>query len=115
MALLGAEANPGYAAAINCAGAAMAWGHNPVLQQRLQEAVRRISIPVFLLQAENDFNLEPTRVLGEQFRTLGKAVKIRIYPAFGPNRIGAGHAICGGGTHIWAADALAFLSSPDHS
>jgi hypothetical protein len=89
----------------------MAWGHNPVLRQRLAEAVRRITIPVLLLQAQNDYNLAPTQVLGELFRTLGKPLKTRIYPPFGSKQVGAGHAICGGGTSVWAADALAFFSS----
>jgi dipeptidyl aminopeptidase/acylaminoacyl peptidase len=109
--LLGAEANPGYMAAIDCAGAAQSWSQNPLLQQRLAQSVRRITVPVFLLQAQNDYNLAPTQVLGALFRALDKPVKITIYPPYGSNSVGAGHLICGGGSDIWAADALDFLSS----
>jgi len=60
--LLGAEANPGYVAAVDCSGAAQSWASNPLLQARLHRAVSNITIPVFLLQAQNDFDLSPSRV-----------------------------------------------------
>jgi len=74
-------------------------------------AVRNISIPVLLLQPAKDASLEPSRVLGGEFRRLGKSFSGKIYPAVGPEDEQR-HCFGGAkGMHIWAQDALEFLSS----
>jgi dienelactone hydrolase len=108
--LLGAEANPGYVAAIDCSGAAQSWRGNLPLQQRLEQAAMHIAIPVFLLQAQNDYDLSPTNVLGPIFEQLGKPVRTQIYPPFGSGAVGQeGHSMCGLGADVWAQDALDFI------
>ena len=78
--LLAAERNVGYKAAIAISPAAQSWTANPLLQKRLVQAVRTIEIPVMLLQAPKDASLEPSRVLGAEFKRLGKPYVGKIYP-----------------------------------
>ena len=107
--LLGAERGAGYRAAISISPAALSWQNNPLLQQRLVEAVRKIEIPVMLLQPAKDASLEPSRVLGAEFTRLGKPFTGKIYPPEGPE---AEQEHCFGGAkgmHVWADDALTFL------
>ena len=109
--LLAAERDVGYKAAIAISPGALSWEHNPQLQRRLVQSVRNINIPVLLLQPAKDASLEPSRVLGDEFRRLGKPFSGKIYPAVGPEDEQR-HCFGGAkGMHIWAQDALGFLSS----
>lgn len=108
--LLAAERDVGYKAAIAISPGALSWQHNPELQRRLVRAVRNINIPVLLLQPAKDASLEPSRVLGGEFRRLGKSFSGKVYPAVGPEDEQR-HCFGGAkGMHIWAQDALEFLS-----
>jgi carboxymethylenebutenolidase len=108
--LLAAERGAGFKAAIAISPAALSWNGNPRLRERLVQAVRRIDIPVMLLQPPKDASLEPSRVLGAEFTRLGKRFVGKIYPAEGPEEE-QGHCFGGAkGMHIWAADAVSFLA-----
>jgi len=107
--LLGAEANPGYRAAVDFAGAAQSWAGNPLLQQRLIRSVQNISIPIFLLQAENDYNTQPSLVLAAELVRLGRPHTMRIYPPFGTTRDDGHGGFCARGGDVWGADVFAFL------
>jgi hypothetical protein len=49
---------------------------------------------VLLLQAANDYDIGPTRVLNAQLERLGEPHQTRIYPAIGFGAIGAeGHSL----------------------
>ena len=113
--LLGAESGAGYKAAVAISPAALSWGGNPLLQDRLIAAVRKIRIPVFILQPPRDASLEPVRVLGREFERLGKPYKAKVYPDDIPANLQA-HCFGGirSGIHIWAQDALAFLAGVLH-
>jgi dienelactone hydrolase len=107
--LLGAERGAGYRAAVSISPAALSWEGNPLLRERLLQAVRKIEIPVMLLQPPKDASLEPSRVLGAEFKRLGKPFSGKIYPAEGPEDQQR-HCFGGAkGMHIWAEDALAFF------
>ena len=108
--LLGAEANPGYRAAVDFAGAAQSWA-NPLLRDRLLRAVQGIIIPTFLLQAQNDYTIEPSQILGAELQRLGKPYRMQIYPPFGTTP-DEGHAgFCFQGGSVWGPDVLAFLQA----
>lgn len=80
------------------------------LQERLVSAVRKIEIPVFLIQPPKDASLEPSYVLGREFQRLGKTYSGKIYPPEMPEDQ-QGHCFGGAkGMHVWAQDALAFLA-----
>jgi dienelactone hydrolase len=113
-ALLAAERGAGYRAAISISPAALSWEGNPLLQKRLLQAVRRIEIPVMLLQPPKDASLEPSRVLGAEFKRLGKRYVGKIYAPDMPEDQ-QGHCFGGAkGMHIWAEDALGFLQQVLH-
>ena len=108
--LLAAERGAGFKAAISISPAALSWNGHTFLQNRLVQAVRKINIPVMLLQPPRDASLEPSRVLGAEFKRLGKPFTGKIYPPVGPEDLQA-HCFGGAkGMHIWAPDVLAFLS-----
>jgi len=109
LTLLGAERGAGYRAALSISPAALSWEGNPLLRQRLLKAVAKIEIPVMLLQPPKDASLEPSRVLGAEFKRLGKKYSGKVYPPEGPEDQ-QGHCFGGAkGMHIWAEDALAFF------
>ena len=109
--LLGAERGTGYRAAVPISPGALSWSGNPVLQDRLIAAARKIEMPVFLIQPPQDASLAPAHVLGEEFRRLGKPSTAKVYPADIPED---SRAHCFGGprrgTRIWGQDVLAFLA-----
>lgn len=107
--LLGAERGAGYRAAVSISPAALSWRGNPDLRERLERAVTRISVPVFLIQPPKDASLEPARVLGPILEKRSPANRVKIYPAEGPEDQQL-HCFGGAkGMHVWAADVLAFL------
>ena len=106
--MLAVERGPGYRVAVNCSGAAQTWGTAPDLQRQLTAAARKAAMPVFFIQAENDYDLTPNRILSEQVRASGKHAESKIYPAHG---VGAqdGHNFCVKGVNLWGPDAIRFI------
>ena len=109
--LLAAERGAGYKAAVAISPAALSWNRNPLLQNRLILAAQKIEIPVFLIQPPKDASLEPSRILGREFRRLGKPYTGKIYPAEIQEDLQT-HCFGGirRGSHVWAQDVLAFLA-----
>lgn len=91
--------------------AAMSWKGNPPLRDRLLAAIKQAPAPVFLLQAENDYNLGPMELLGGELKRKGAPNRAKLYPAFGdkdnPKDGHGGFAVRGAG--VWGADVLEFL------
>lgn len=107
--LLGAERDAGYRAAVSISPAALSWRSNPDLRERLERAVTRISIPVFLIQPPKDASLEPANVLGPLLEKRNSSNRVKIYPAVGPEDQQV-HCFGGAkGMHVWADDVIAFL------
>ena len=65
-------------------------------------------MPVFFLQAENDHDLTPNRVLSEEVRKAGKPVEAKVYPPIGSGPR-EGHSFCLRGTETWGPDVLKFI------
>lgn len=108
--LLAAEKGLGARAFIAFAPGAKSWG-NGILQERLEDAVKKAKGPVFVLQAKNDFSVAPAKVLGKIAKANGG--RAEIYPAFG-NNAQEGHwafATSKGGIEIWQKDVLDFIDS----
>ena len=107
--LLGAERNVGYRAAVPISPAALSWSTSPELQQRLQQAAGRITLPVFLIQPPRDASLEPAHVLGPLLEKANPRSRTEVYPVDGPDDQ-QGHCFGGArGMHRWANDVLTFL------
>lgn len=105
--ILGAE-RLSYCAAINGAGASSSWALAPELRDVMLRAAAASRSPMFLFQAENDFDLSPSRTLGAAMRAAGKTAELTIYPAYGDTQED-GHAFAWLGNAIWGNDVLAFL------
>jgi dienelactone hydrolase len=109
--ILTAEKGLGIRAFLPFAPAAQSW--NPVLAERLKVAIRKAQGPIFVIQAANDYSLEPSKVLGVELEKRGLPNQAKIYPAFGTTTQ-QGHGAFGsraGGIAIWSDDALAFLKA----
>jgi len=108
--MLAAERATAYRVAVNCSGAAETWKSASDLRARLIAAARNTTIPVFFLQAENDHDLTPNRVLSEEVRKTGRPVEAKVYPAFGSGPR-EGHGFCVRGAEIWFPDVLNFIQT----
>lgn len=107
IALLSAE-RLAVCAAVDAAGAAESWARSPALRELMGQAATRARGPVLFMQAENDHDLAPSRILHAAMRQAGKPAELRLYPAFGETAR-EGHAFPYRGVTIWANDVHAFL------
>jgi len=105
--VLGAE-RESYCAAIDSAGGAESWALAPQLQTTMTRAVRNARAPIFFFQAENDWSLEPTKLLSEAMNQAGKPFVAKIYPSFGKSRQD-GHTFGYFGSAVWEQDVFQFL------
>jgi carboxymethylenebutenolidase len=108
--LLTAEKGLGIRGFVPFAPAAMSWA-NTELRKRLLKAVLDAKAPLFLIQAQNDYNLGPSEVLGPMIKRKGPPNQAKIYPPYGttPQDGHAGFATKEGGIAIWGSDAHAFF------
>ncbi|PYU91112.1 MAG: hypothetical protein DMG08_16130 [Acidobacteria bacterium] len=105
--VLGAEKGA-YCAALDAAGAAQSWSSAPELQRMMTRAVRNARVPIFFFQAQNDYDLSPSRTLSAAMADSGKVFEMKIYPPFGKSAA-EGHSFAYLGSSIWADDAFRFL------
>lgn len=108
LALLSAE-QLGACAAVNAAGGAESWDAAPALRALMIRAASRAEAPVLFMQAQNDVNLSPSRVLAAVMRRSGKRVAVRIYPPFGETAAD-GHSFAYRGVATWGPDVRKFLA-----
>jgi pimeloyl-ACP methyl ester carboxylesterase len=105
--VFGAQRIP-YCAAVDASGGAQTW--SPELSARLVSSVRQSQAPIFFFQAENDYSLAPTEVLGKAMRDAGKPSVVKIYPAFGSSAAD-GHSFAWRGSDFWEVDVFRFLDA----
>jgi dienelactone hydrolase len=105
--VLGA-AHASYCAAVDASGGAESWNASPDLQALMKAAVRMSKSPIFFFQAENDFDLSPSRVLSSEMRLAGKESEMKIYPPYGHSSR-EGHSFAYKGMDTWFGDAFAFV------
>jgi dipeptidyl aminopeptidase/acylaminoacyl peptidase len=108
-ALLGAE-RIDYCAAIDASGGAESWASAPQLRALMARAARNSKAPTFFFQAENDYDLTPSRTLSAEMKNAGKISELKIYPAFGKSP-SDGHRFAWAGSDVWAADVFRFLET----
>jgi carboxymethylenebutenolidase len=105
-----AEHTLGLRAAIDFAGGAMSW-RSFSLRDRMVRAVRKATIPVLFIQAENDYDLGPSRTLASELEQLGKPHKLLIFPPYG-NTHAEGHGVfCSQATNVWGPAVMSFLDA----
>ena len=67
-------------------------------------------MPIFFLQAENDFNTAPSKILSAAMRQKKLPNRMRIFDRFGDGSPMSGHAgFCMFGWDYWGDDVLDFL------
>jgi carboxymethylenebutenolidase len=107
--LLAAERDLGLRAAVDFAGGAAMWARNHPLQERMKRAARGATVPVFFIQAANDFDTAPSRILSDTMQRANLPARVRIFPATGSTALD-GHTFCNGSADpAWGPDVLAFL------
>lgn len=109
--LLVGERELGVKALVPFAPGAMSWDLSTPLQDRLVRAVDQAKAPVLLIQAENDYNLAPSRVLTKEAAKKKKDFQSKVYPAFGASHQDGHWKFCSTATDVWGADVLAFLEA----
>jgi carboxymethylenebutenolidase len=106
--VLMAERGLGLRAAVDFAGAAQNWNKAPELRERMLKAVRQAQMPILFMQAENDYDLAPSRDLAAAMEKSNKPHSSQIFPAFGKSHQD-GHEFCVRGAEIWAPRVFSFL------
>lgn len=109
--LLAGERDLGVKALVPFAPGAMSWEQNVPLQDRLIHAIDQAKAPVFLIQAQNDYDLSPSRVLSKEAAKKHKDFQSKVYAAFGSSPQEGHWAFCSTATDVWGADVLAFLEA----
>ncbi|MFZ2803727.1 MAG: CocE/NonD family hydrolase [Patescibacteria group bacterium] len=111
MTLLAADQpNTGVKVALDFSGAAESWS-NTYLQQAMKGYVDKSTVPVFFLQAQNDYDTSPTTVLSAEMTKDGKSNKAKIYPPVGTT-VQQGHSgFCEGSPQVWGSDAINYIQS----
>ena len=71
-------------------------------------SVRNARAPIFFFQAENDYDLSPSKALSAAMKDAGKPYELKIYPRFGDSTQD-GHAFGYFGSAVWADDVFRFL------
>lgn len=106
--LLAASRQPGFRCAIEFAGAAMNWDRNPTIAAYMIESAKKVRVPIFFVQAANDFSIRPTIEIAAALAGTDVPFETKIYPAFGhtPNE---GHFLAGRGPLVWGPDVRRFL------
>lgn len=95
-------------AALNFAGAAMMWDSSVAVQGWMKGIARKARIPVYFIQAENDFSIQPSVQMAAVMQEAGKPHQSKIYPPSGATKMN-GHMFVWRGVAIWRKDAFEFL------
>lgn len=107
--VLMAEKGLGLRAAVDFAGAAQNWQHSPDLRSRMTRAVQHSQMPIFFIQAKNDYDISPSRDLAAVMEKSAKPHLIQIFPPFGKSNQDA-HEFCVHGGELWGPQVFPFLS-----
>ncbi len=106
--LLAAEKDTGVRAFVVFSPGAASWKENPLLQAMLRRSVRNAKAPVFVIQAQNDFTLEPSELLGKELERKGGLGRAKVYPPFGATRA-QGNMFALSGCNTWSSDVFDFV------
>jgi dienelactone hydrolase len=108
LAMLIAEHDPSVRAVINFGAAAGSWNRSAYLRERLIAAARKLTVPIFLIYAANDYSTAPGEVLDGELAKRGNVHRLTIYPPFGRTAT-EGHSLIYLSMATWERDVFAFL------
>ncbi len=106
--LLAAAKSKMFKCAVEFAGAAMNWDRTPALRQLMIDTALRLTIPIYFIQAENDYSIRPTQELAQALEGSGVVFEAMIFTKFGitPHE---GHLFERDGAQFWASAVRRFL------
>jgi dienelactone hydrolase len=110
LALLEAERDATIRATVTFGAAAGSWDESEETRNRLLAAASRLTAPVALIHAENDYSLSPGRALALELSRRSKPHILKIYPAYGPTPR-HGHNFFYLDVARWERDVFAFLDA----
>jgi carboxymethylenebutenolidase len=108
LSVLMTEREPALRAAVVFSVAGYSWTRSPELRAHLLEAVRRTTVPLFFIHAENDYSTNSGQSLDAELARLGKPHRLKIYPPVG-RTAGEGHDFPLNSVATWEPDVFAFL------
>ncbi|MDB6025525.1 MAG: dienelactone hydrolase [Verrucomicrobiales bacterium] len=88
--------------------AAQTWSVKPELRDAMTYAIRESKVPIFLIQPQNDYSLEPSQALAKELALKGKLNTSKVYPPFGTTHERAAQ-FAAAGSSMWGTDVIAFL------
>jgi len=108
LSILAAERDNTLKAAVVFSVGGYSWDRSSLLRSRLLEAVRNISVPIFLIHAANDYAVKPGEALSAEMTRLKKPNQLRIYSSTGKTPED-GHDFIHREIATWEADVFKFL------
>jgi hypothetical protein len=78
------------------------------LRERLVQATKKLTTPVFLIHAANDYSTDPGKVLDAELARQQKTHLLKIYPPFGTTA-SEGHGLIYLSVATWERDVFGFL------
>jgi dienelactone hydrolase len=108
LTLLVAERDSALRAAVVFGASAGSWERSPQLRDRLLAAVGRTAVPVFFIEAANDYSVAPAEALSAEMARLRKAYRLKVYPPVGQTAE-AGHDLVYLRVDTWKTDVFSFL------
>jgi len=110
LTVFAAELNLPVRAAVNFAGGALSWKQSADLRERMLRSARGARVPICLVQAENDYDLNPSRALAQELERAKKPYQLKIFPAHG-STAREGHEFAITGRKIWENEVFSFLDT----
>jgi carboxymethylenebutenolidase len=108
LTLLAAERDSTLRAVVIFSAAANSWGSSSEVRERMLAAVRKTTVPIMLLHAENDYSTAPGKAMADELARLGKPHVLKIYPPVGTTA-DDGHNFVYTAVAEWEADVFGFL------
>ena len=110
LTLLAAERDNSVRAAVTFGAAAASWKDWPELRQRLLSAVRKISAPLMLIHAANDYSTAPGNAMAAERKRVSKPQVLKIYSAVGKTPE-EGHNFVYSAVDLWETEVFKFLDA----
>jgi len=89
---------------LDFAGAAMNWEKGPQVPEWLIGKASAMQVPVYFIQAENDFSIRPSLELSAAMKKANRPYEVKIYPPYGKEAMD-GHGFVDA-TGIWGPDVF---------
>jgi dipeptidyl aminopeptidase/acylaminoacyl peptidase len=108
LTLLATERDNTVCAAVTFGAAAASWETSPEVRERLLATIHKVTLPVMLIHAANDYSTVPGEAMADEMARLGKPHILKIYPPVGQTA-DDGHNFVYTAIAVWESDVFKFL------